>query len=433
MTIRVKYFLFVLIVHGLITYLVFLQLREQKALFILSEILILISLVLSYQIYDGFVKPLRFIANGISALEDQDFSVRYQLTNSKELNQLISVYNSLIDNIREERVQLQEQHYFLQHLIQAYPAAVIILDFDEQIADFNPKAEDIFGKEKGKVIGRNLSVLQHDLVPVIENLEPGKAQLVKINGTAHYKCEAARFLHRGFYRNFILIHEVSREILHAEKQAYGKVIRMMAHEVNNSIGATNSILDTVQQYLSDAPSSEDAEMAEALRLAIDRHNNLNQFMRNFAEVVRLPAPQLEWVELPALLKEVVELMRPSLQAQQIQIVTDFSGILSLRKRLDKKQMEQALVNILKNAKEAMTDKGMIKIILKNNPIEILIVDNGHGISPEVQEQLFSPFFSTKTHGQGVGLTLVREIVLQHGANIKLETREDGWTYCIISF
>lgn len=433
MSIRVKYFLFVIIVHGLITYLVFLQLQDKKGLFILAEILILISLVLSFQIYTGFVKPLRFIANGVSALEDRDFSVRFQLTSSSELNKLIQVYNSLIDNIREERVQLQEQHYFLERLIQAYPAAIIILDFDGNIANFNPKAEEIFGKKSSNVVGQAPAVLEHHLVGPIENLAVGSAEVIKLNGTERYKCEVAQFLHRGFYRKFILIQEVSKEILLAEKKAYGKVIRMMAHEVNNSLGATNSIVDTVKSFLEEKGGEVDVEMAEALALAIDRHSSLSRFMHNFAEVVRLPKPQLDWVDLVTLVKDVAKLMRANLEEKDILLNFDDSGITSLKIRLDKKQIEQVLVNLIKNAKEAIDTSGQISLRLLKDPVQIIIADNGSGISPDVQEQLFTPFFSTKKDGQGVGLTLVREIVLNHGANINLTSREDGWTYCTITF
>ena len=134
-------------------------------------------------------------------------------------------------------------------------------------------------------MGQSLSNLEHQLVETIENLPVGAAEVVKINGTDRYKCEVAQFLHRGFNRKFILIQEVSKEMLLAEKKAYGKVIRMMAHEVNNSLGATNSIVDTVKSYLEEKDEELDGEMADALALAIDRHNSLNsvyaQFLRKW--------------------------------------------------------------------------------------------------------------------------------------------------------
>lgn len=433
MSTKIKYILFLGLLHVLITCLVFLQFKDQKVWFILSEIFIFLSLVLAFHIYQGMVRPLRFISDGIDALKDQDFTVRYRLTNSAELNQLIKVYNGLIDNIREERVQLEEQHYFLERLIQAYPAGVIILDYEGRITDFNPKAEAIFGYTAAEVKGEDLSVMEHPLAPIIHDLEVGRHQVVKLQGAERFKCEVAQFLHRGFYRRFIMVHEVTAEILLAEKQAYGKVIRVMAHEVNNSIGATGSILHVVRDYLLESEASGHEEMAEALELAIQRHDSLNQFMKNFAEVVRLPVPKPKWIELSSLLERVVNLMRSSLEKENIVISLDYSAVGNIKKQIDEQQFEQALLNILKNAKEAVGEEGQIKVWLQNNPVRIVIADNGKGIDPKVQKQLFTPFFSTKPDGQGVGLTLVREIIHNHDARIELESRPDGWTYCTISF
>jgi len=433
MSTKIKYILFLGLLHALITSLIYLQFKDQKVWFILSEIFIFLSLVLAFHIYQGMVRPLHFISDGIDALKDQDFTVRYQLTNSTELNQLIKIYNGLIDNIREERVQLEEQHYFLERLIQAYPTGVIILDYEGRVTDFNPKAESIFGYPAREVKGKALTFMEHPLIPIIHDMEVGRNQVVKLQGTERFKCEVAQFLHRGFYRQFIMVHEVTGEILLAEKQAYGKVIRMMAHEVNNSIGATGSILNIVRDYLLESETNGDEEMAEALELAIQRHDSLNQFMKNFAEVVRLPIPKRSWTELSNLLERVVNLMQPSLKGENIEISLDYSAVGNIKKQIDEQQFEQALLNILKNAKEAITEEGQIRVSLQTDPLRILIADNGKGIDPKVQKQLFTPFFSTKPDGQGVGLTLVREIVHNHNARIELESRPDGWTYCTISF
>jgi nitrogen fixation/metabolism regulation signal transduction histidine kinase len=425
--------LFLGVLHLLLTYLLYLRFQDQKMWFILSEILILLSLVLAFHIYQVMVRPLRFITDGINALEDQDFTVRYRTTNSVELNQLIHFYNGLIDNIREERIELEEQHYFLERLIQAYPTGVIILDYEGQITDFNPRAASIFGVTLKEVQGQSLSFIAHPLILIIQDMAVGTNQLVKLHGAQRFKCEVAQFLHRGFYRRFIMVHEVTNEILLAEKQAYGKVIRMMAHEVNNSMGATGSILNVVRDYLLEMGKAGDEEMAEALALAIKRHDSLNQFMKNFAEVVRLPRPELKWMNVADLLRQVVDFMRPNLQAVGIQIHFDDSEASGVRKQIDAQQFEQALVNVLKNAREAIGQNGQIKVNLYNHPLRIVIADNGKGINPEIEKQLFTPFFSTKPDGQGVGLTLVREIIHNHAARIDLKSRPDGWTYCTISF
>ena len=433
MTIKVKYFLFVILIHALITYLVFLLLEDRKVYFIFSEILIIISLVLSVQIYLGFIRPLQFMASGIAAIEDEDFSVQYLETGSREMNQLIIVYNQMIENIRNERVAIQEQHYFLQRLIQAYPAAIIILDFDEKISELNPRAEALLEIVNQAVIGLKLEELNHPICTAISGIEAGASQIVNGKGIERYKCEVAGFVHRGFRRKFIQISELSKEMLAAEKRAYGKVIRMMAHEVNNSIGATNSILNIAIEYLEDTPAEGQVEIQEALQLAVNRNHSLNQFMRNFAEVVRLPPPTKALVPILKLLRDVARYMEPIAREKGIKFKTTFLEAEVLQAIIDTQQLEQALVNIVKNAIEAIGENGTIRFEIKANPLTIVIADNGPGIDPELKDQLFTPFFSTKVDGQGVGLTLVREIVMNHNATINLESRPDGWTYCTITF
>lgn len=433
MTIKVKYFLFVGLIHALITYLVFLLLQDQKVYFIFSEILIIISIALSVQIYLAFIRPLQFMANGINALEDEDFSIQYLQTGSLELNKLVEVYNQMIENIRNERVAIQEQHYFLQRLIQAYPAAIIILDYDDKISELNPRAEALLEKAAEELIGKKLQELKHPIAAAIIATELGASQVINGKGIERYKCEIAEFIHRGFRRKFIQVSELSREMLAAEKRAYGKVIRMMAHEVNNSIGATNSILNIGVDYLEELEVEGQEEIQQALQLAIDRNHSLSQFMRNFAEVVRLPQPNKELVSIVKLLRDVARYMAPAAQEQQVVFKTTFLEAEGQQAILDPQQMEQALVNIVKNAIEATGQGGMIRFEIQIDPLTIVIANNGPGIDPSVKDQLFTPFFSTKVDGQGIGLTLVREIVMNHNATIDLETRADGWTYCTITF
>ncbi|MEO0338786.1 MAG: ATP-binding protein [Bacteroidota bacterium] len=432
MTISVKYFLFIIIIHGLITYLVFLLLQEQKGLFILSEVLILISLFLSYQIYVGFIKPIQFMASGVNALADQDYSVQYLRTNSRELNELIDVYNKMIINIREERIQLQEQHFFLQKLIQAYPAGVILLDYDEKIADINPSALSLLNLEHAP-LGQSLTEIEHPLIQPLMSLKVGDATIIKGRGLEQFKCEAAQFVHRGFTRQFYLIQEMSKEIILAEKRAYGKVIRMMAHEVNNSIGAINSIIHSSIDYLSDSQSEDDQMIQEALSTAAARNENLAQFMKNFAEVVRLPKPSLQTTSLQKLVRNVSNLMEPIATQHDITFKYEMLESGDIKVNLDEQQMEQALVNIVKNAIEAIGEKGTIRFKVGTYPTCLIIANDGPPIPDDVAEKIFTPFFSTKQDGQGIGLTLVREIMNNHDASISLSTKEDGWTVCEIIF
>jgi signal transduction histidine kinase len=223
-----------------------------------------------------------------------------------------------------------------------------------------------------------------------------------------------------------MIQELTAEILAAEKKAYGKVIRMMAHEVNNTIGPVNSILQSALK----APGLWDAEkhknLEQALQVAFDRNQNLNIFMRNFADVVRLPVPVKKKTDLHKLVKNVVRLMELRAVDKAVSFELELPGE-SLIISADEQQMEQVLINIVKNAIEAIEVRGRIQISTTQQPKSITVLDTGKGIAKEHAEHLFSPFFSTKKEGQGIGLTLVKEILLNHGYEFSLQANPNGET------
>lgn len=432
MSLKIKYSLFIIIIHALIGYLLYLLLEDQKQYFLLAEVAILCSLFLSYLLYRSFIKPLDFIASGTDAIRDKDFNVKFLNTGSQEMDKLINVYNDMIDSIRTERTQAEEQHYFLAKLIQASPTGIVLLDYDGKISEVNPKAAELL-QWKEEWLQQDITKIDHPLLEQIAKLPSGKASILQYKGVERYKCEVSEFMHRGFQKKFILIQELSKEILAAEKRAYGKVIRMMAHEVNNSIGAINSILNSTLDYNEDAEVKLDTDIQKALEAAVERNDSLNIFMGNFAEVVRLPKPNFEFCDLNEISSSITTLLSPQIKEQNILLQQKLSSS-PIRISLDSKQIEQALVNILKNAMEAIEDEtGIIRLETFASPrARIVISDNGVGISPEVAPQLFTPFFSTKMTGQGVGLTLIRDILVQHGASFSLET-EGGWTRFEIQF
>ncbi|MFT5265478.1 MAG: two-component system nitrogen regulation sensor histidine kinase NtrY [Polaribacter sp.] len=432
MSLKVKYTLFIIIIHTLIGYLLFLLLEDQKLYFLLAEVAIIFSLFLSYLLYRSFIKPLDFIASGSDAIRDKDFNVKFINTGSNEMDKLINVYNEMIDSIRKERTQVEEQHYFLEKLIQASPAGIILLDYDNRISEVNPKAAELLQWKK-EWLNQNIAEIDHPLLQQIATLPSGKASILQHKGIEQYKCEVSEFMHRGFHKKFILLQELSKEILAAEKRAYGKVIRMMAHEVNNSIGAINSILNTTLDYNEDSDVKLDPDIQQALEAAVERNDSLNQFMSNFAAVVRLPKPKFELCDLNEISKSIIALLSPQTKERNIVFQQELSSS-PIRISLDPKQIEQALVNIIKNAMEAIeAETGIIRLETFASPrARIVISDNGSGINPEVAPQLFTPFFSTKMTGQGVGLTLIRDILVEHRAIFSLETVGE-WTRFEIQF
>ena len=229
---------------------------------------------------------------------------------------------------------------------------------------------------------------------------------------------------RGFRHPFYLIEEFTDEIRKAEKAAYGKLIRMMAHEVNNTIGAVNSIMTTLQASPEDINGLKTEETERILEVAIQRNYQLNRFMQNFSNVVKLPAPEREPMDLNESLLIVTDSFSSILKKRNIRLMTDLpvhSPVISA----DRSQMEQVFSNILKNAVEAVDIGGNIDITVKLSPVRIIFRDNGPGLTPGASKMIFTPFFSNKPGGQGIGLTVIREILTNHNFAFSLKNSSSG--------
>lgn len=308
MRLRTKYILFVVILHLVTLVLTFFIFRDHKLLFLAAEVLIIVSIIIAWQLYNQLIQPLKMLLQGADAIKDRDFNVKFLETGKYEMDQLIKVYNEMIDQLRAERTRQEQQHFFLEKLIDTSPTGIIILDFENNIQQVNPKALQLLGLEEKSVTGKYIYDLSHPVMQQIRQLKSGEAKTITLNGAATYKLQKSHFIDRGFRRHFITIEELTAEILAAEKKAYGKVIRMMAHEVNNTIGPVNSILQSALQKEKLWEESENNSLKNALQVAVDRNQNLNIFMRNFADVVRLPEPHKQKIELHQRIYTIVKLM-----------------------------------------------------------------------------------------------------------------------------
>jgi two-component system nitrogen regulation sensor histidine kinase NtrY len=420
MKLKTKFLLFVVIIHLIGLLLTFLIFQEHKIYFILSEVFILISIFFSWQLYLQLIQPLKSLMQGIEALKDKDFNVKFLPTGKREVDELISVYNRMMDELKAERTRQEQQHYFLEQIIQSSPTGMVILDYDGHVQQINPKAVEITGIEENKLVGVHIADIQHPLFKQIALLQIGDPQISKFSGVNTYRLQKSNFIDRGFYRQFILIEDLTVELLEAEKKIYGKVIRMMAHEVNNTIGAVNSILQSALTQQNFWAQQQSDSLKYAFQIAVDRNQNLNLFMRNFAELVKLPAPNLHPVDLYKIIRNVSVLMAARAEKRSINFEFDLEGE-ELKILADEQLLEQAFINIVKNAMEAIDQQGTIKITSDLKKRELVITDTGKGITQEQSENIFSTFFSTKKDGQGIGLTIVREILLNHNMQFSLKT------------
>ncbi len=427
MRLRTKYILFVSILHLVALVLTFFIFSDNKILFIAAEVLIVFSVYLSWQLYNQLLQPLKTLLQGTDAIRDRDFNVKFLPTGKFEMDQLISVYNAMMDQLRDERTQQEQQHFFLEKLIYTSPTGIVILDYDQNVQQLNPKALQLLAMEEKEILNKAVHELPHAIMQEISKLSSGESKTVSLNGSETYKLQKSHFIDRGFARYFIMIEELTAEILAAEKKAYGKVIRMMAHEVNNTIGPVNSIIHSTLQT-----QQNNTDVNNALQVAMDRNNSLNIFMRNFADVVRLPVPNKKTIDLHGMIQQLARLML--LKAGEKEINFQFElGAAPVLINADTQQMELVVINIVKNAMEAIEEKGTITFITNPSPKKLIIRDSGKGIAATAADQLFTPFFSTRADGQGIGLTLSKEILIEHGFSFSLRATAENVTDFTIGF
>ncbi|WP_214227941.1 ATP-binding protein [Pedobacter sp. B4-66] len=425
MKLKTKVLLSAIVIHGIFIYLLTELYVVNRNTFLIGEALLFISMIFSCWMYKSISQTFDTISSGIETLKDKDFSAKLNSIGHTEMDELIYVYNLMIDQLRHERLLQVEKSSFLEKLIEASPSGIIIFDFSGTIATANSAALEMFGLSKDKFLGKPLNEISGRLAEELIDLEVNDPKVVNLNGLKSYKCHKATFTDLGYSRTFIIIEELTREIYIKEKNAYEKVIKMMSHEVNNSIGAINSILNSCLNYKSQLGQEDQEDYETALNVSISRNDGLSSLMSNFARVIRVPEPIRHEVELYSLLRSVVLLMEPEASKKKVDWLWETDS-LPFEAFADYQQLEQVFINILKNAIEAVNLSGTIRIQIQASAKTISIANTGPGISNEVSQMLFTPFFSTTKNGQGIGLMLTREILYNHDFKFSLQS-SGQWT------
>lgn len=412
-----------LIFAGLAAYLL---LREPYWLVAL-EIVFVASLATGVRLVRSARRPLALAAEGLRLIRDEEFTSRFRTTGEPSVDALIGVYNRMVDHLRTERVRLAEQHHFLEQVLAVSPSGIVILDFDRLVASVNPAAERLLDTSAAQLVGRPLSALDTPISTELSCLKPGETRVVGLHGARRVKCHHGTFIDRSFERSFLLVEELTEELRLFERAAYEKLIRVMSHEVNNSVAASNSLLHSSLHYAAELEPASRDDLTRALGIVITRTEQLNAFMRRFADVFRLPPPRVERCDIVDMLERIVRLLAAKPDAAAITwrwVLERPSVVVSV----DPSQMEQALLNVVKNAIEAIAGGGTITIgLTMATRVTVAIEDTGPGLAAEAQANLFTPFFSTKPNGQGIGLTLVQEILAGHGFGYSLERTPEHTT------
>ena len=409
--------------------LLFLSSRLNLIYFYIGEGLVLFILCYLPFFYRKIVKPLNSIGSGMELLREQDFSSRLSPVGQYEADHIVNVFNRMMEQLKNECLRLREQNNFLDLLIKASPMGVILTTLDEDLSELNPMAQKMLGVRQEDVLGKKMNEIDSPLAAELANVPKGETATVRLNDSNIYRCTHSSFIDRGFQHPFFLIESLTDEVMKAEKKAYEKVIRMIAHEVNNTTAGITSTLDTVEQALSAEEGMDD--ICDVMRVCIERCFSMSRFITRFADVVKIPEPTLTPVDLNDLAFTCKRFMEGMCADRNIKLRLEIDETLK-EVKMDASLFEQVLVNIIKNAAESIEKDGEI-IVRTLSPATIEVVDNGKGISKEVEAKLFSPFFSTKPNGQGIGLIFIREVLMRHGCTFSLRTYADGLTRFRILF
>ena len=407
--------------------LLFLSSRLNMIYFYIGEGLVLFILCYLPFFYRKIVKPLNSIGSGMELLREQDFSSRLSPVGQYEADRIVNVFNRMMEQLKNERLRLREQNNFLDLLIKASPMGVILTTLDEDLSELNPMAQKMLGVRQEDV--KKMNEIDSPLAAELANVPKGETATVRLNDSNIYRCTHSSFIDRGFQHPFFLIESLTDEVMKAEKKAYEKVIRMIAHEVNNTTAGITSTLDTVEQALSTEEGMDD--ICDVMRVCTERCFSMSRFITRFADVVKIPEPTLTPVDLNDLAFTCKRFMEGMCTDRNIKLHLEIDETLK-EVKMDASLFEQVLVNIIKNAAESIEKDGEI-IVRTLSPAIVEVVDNGKGISKEVEAKLFSPFFSTKPNGQGIGLIFIREVLMRHGCTFSLRTYADGLTRFRILF
>lgn len=413
----------------------------------LAEAAVLLALAGAWRFLRLGRAPRDLARSGRELLAEGDFVTRFRPLGQRDVDELVALFNALSEELRRERLRLEERNLLLGKLVAASPAGVVMLDLEGRVDLVNPAAAALLGRGSATtdpLVGRPAADLPPPFGAAAAGLAAGGVQVVALAGGRRARLARAVFEDRGFGRSFLLIEEITDEIRASERSAYEKVIRLVSHEVNNSAGAIASLLESSRAILGaarrDRPAAGGAarggaagvgaaEVDEALAVAGNRIRHLAAFVDGFAEVVRLPEPMLRRFDFVELARDLVTLHRAEAASRGLRLDLIVPGTPSAPVPVlaDREQLEQAVVNLLRNAFEATPAGGRVAITVATEArtAALAIRDGGPGIAPAVATQLFTPFFSTKRDGRGLGLTLVREVALRHGGNVALHTHSEG--------
>lgn len=369
------------------------------------------------------VYSLRTTASLLDALEQEDYSMRAHRQGPDDaLNDIFDEINLLSERLSNQRLSALEATALLRTVMAEIDVAVFAFDPDRKLQLVNRAGERILARPASRLVGRSARELgladwlEKELTAPVERSFPGAVGRWGVRRTG--------FRQEGTLHQLLVITDLSKTLRQEERQTWQRLIRVMGHELNNSLGPIKSAAETLQRLVArEAPASEfRQDLTSGLDIIRQRSDALSSFVASYSQLARLPEPNLE----PFKIADVVE----HVTAVESRLAVENREGPDLTVQADHAQIEQALINLIKNAVEASLEtRGEVRIawLKRAEECEIVVEDDGPGM-PDTAN-LFVPFFSTKPGGSGIGLVLSRQIAEAHGGSLTLENRVGGRGCC----
>lgn len=395
-------------------------------LFYCCEILLVLNVIFGMFFFRRVIRPLDVLQAGMALLKTQEWNVSLSKVGQPEADAVVDVFNRMMNRLHDLNVANSEQRHFLSLLVEACPVGIIVCGFDGRIKTVNPYALHFI---TAAACGERLDGIGGALADKLAGMEADGSCLLRLGDGHILSCCCRRFLENGVTNTFYIIENITEAVDVAEKEAYGKLIRLISHEVNNSVAGLTTAMEMVGNML---PADMMREgVGELVFSCSDRAKSLSSFIGRFAQVVKLPEPSRVELNLSAFIAS----MRPFLESMcssrniALRLETADSGpVISA----DPVMLEQVVINVVKNACESIGHDGNVSIWVSDTSPELTVTDDGPGIPPDKSGMMFVPFYTDKPGGQGIGLTLVREILRRHDAGFDLST-SGGLTRFSINF